>query len=217
MRAIVVISMSLLLLVTISCGTGDRKEGSGTIVSESRAATEVTTVESEGIIEVEIVRSADPYITVITDDNIVGDVLTDITGSSLLISLRDANYSNVSVAVSVGMPAVTSVENDGTGAITYSGFEGLDVLTVESNGTGDLDFSGSAAVLDLTTSGTGGFKGFDFTAGTLQVDMTGTGDVEVTVSDRIEGELTGTGDLTYKGMPLIDVTVTGLGSIRDGN
>jgi len=74
-------------------------------------------VESEGIIEVEIVRSADPYITVITDDNIVGDVLTDITGSSLLISLRDANYSNVSVAVSVGMPAVTSVENDGTGAI----------------------------------------------------------------------------------------------------
>jgi hypothetical protein len=71
--------------------------------------------------------------------------------------------------------------------------------------------------LKISLTGTGSFMGFSMRAGDCQVDITGTGNCEITVDNSLDVTIDGTGSVYYKGNPDINEDITGSGSLIDAN
>lgn len=92
-----------------------------------------------------------------------------------------------------------------------------DDIEADISGSGKLVFEGEADELDLRISGSGDLRGFDLSVREADINITGSGDAEITVADRLDVFITGSGDVFYKGQPTLDVSITGSGEVIDAN
>lgn len=107
----------------------------------------------------------------------------------------------------------------GLGDVILNDFDGLENMTVELRGTGDLIANSEIAIqnLDLKIRGIGEFEGFEIKSDNCVVSASGIGDTELTAINSLDVTITGTGDVSYKGMPNIAQTISGLGQLIDAN
>jgi len=207
---------ALVCITTTSCSK--KITGSGVVAQEERSlSNSVDALDISSIVEVTIVQGENASMVVTADDNIFNEIITRVSGNRLVIDLEGGNYKDITAEVLITMPNLERIDHDGVSDTEVSGFEDLDELEIESSGVGDIIMNGSADKLVLDYSGVGNFKGFNFEVGTLELDFSGVGDVEITANDLIEGELDGVGDLEYKGYPTINVEDNGVGKIKNRN
>lgn len=199
-----------------SCGT-EEFVGSGTIATEERMISGIDQIDVSGIIEIEIFQSDDFFLEVSGDDNLLNNIMTTSTGSTLKIELEDGNYDNVDLSARIGLPTIVSLDKSGVGNTAMSGFEALEDFRLDHAGTGEVTISGSINNFDLDKSGVGDFHGFELSCTTVQVNQSGIGNTEVSCSDSISGSLSGIGNLSFKGMPSLNVDVSGIGMVIDAN
>lgn len=207
---------SIFILVS-SCGL-DQFDGSGVIGTEARDInSSINTIEASSSISVDIFQSNTATLEVTTDDNLLMNVETEMSGSTLRIGLADGSYNNVSFSVRVGLPSITSIIKSGSGNMICRDFIGLNELMVRLSGSGNLDLMGSVSRLECNKEGSGNLNGFDMVCRTVDLDQEGSGNVEITASDSIEGRLDGSGSLFFRGKPDVSVEVDGSGSVIDAN
>lgn len=216
MRILLTVFCLSIMLILVSCGK-EKFSASGIEVSEERQISGVSEIQNNGIIDLEIFESMTFSLEVTADENLIENVITNTSGSRLNISLLDGDYEVDNFKVKVGLPDISFIGNTGTGDVTLTGFVGLEDLEVISSGTGDLLFEGSSRSLDLQSEGIGNFQGFNFSCQTINIDQSGIGNSDVSVSERLSGQLNGIGDIRFKGMPVIDVQVNGIGEVMDAN
>lgn len=88
-------------------------------------------------------------------------------------------------------------------------------LTVESRGSGDIGLSGTSARLDASVSGSGELEAGRLEAQDADVNLSGSGDVRVTVTGALTGSVNGSGSLVYGGSPAsVDVSDNGSGDVH---
>ena len=86
---------------------------------------------------------------------------------------------------------------------------------IRSTGSGRLELRGLTDLMTMRVTGSGRIRADQFETKEADIAITGTGDVAVHVTDRLEARLTGTGDLQYRGDPSsTDFQITGTGRIR---
>ena len=215
-------TLNLFLLFALVCITATscskKIVGSGVVAQEERTMSDtVDALDISSVVKVTVVQGEDASIVVTADDNIFDEIITRVSGNRLVIDLEGGNYKDITAEVLITMPNLERIDHDGVSDTEVSGFEDLDELEIESSGVGDIIMNGSADKLVLDYSGVGNFKGFSFEVGTLDLDFSGVGDIEITANDLIEGELDGVGDLEYKGYPTINVEDNGVGKIKNRN
>ncbi len=192
----------------------DEIHGSGHITTEYRTVQAFTNVRVEGPIQADIRYGPHQQVAVRTDANVLPWVRTQVVDQTLVLSLAQANYGDgLRFAVTVDMPTIGRLTQNGVSDARLTGFFGLSTLEVINNGVGHITLHGSTDHLRVTQHGVGRVHAQGMPADTCQVGLSGVGNVEVRVNDLLHGYLSGVGNIYYHGTPVVDVDDTGVGNV----
>jgi len=108
-----------------------------------------------------------------------------------------------------------NIENEGDGPMTIN--VDSQILSYSTIGSGGITFSGTSTNAVFEIIGDGNIHAYDLTLNELEVDIIGSGDMEVHVLDFMNVVISGEGSVFYKGNPEIDIDITGTGSVIDMN
>jgi len=136
----------------------------------------------------------------------------------------------------ITLPEITEVKISGSGKIISENMLKADDLEVGISGSGDItlgvladdintSISGSGNVvlegeadeIRFLVSGSGDLRAFDLMARKAEVEISGSGDVEVYVTEQLNVSITGSGDVLYHGNPSLNVSISGAGEVVDAN
>jgi hypothetical protein len=88
------------------------------------------------------------------------------------------------------------------------------VSYVGVTGAGDYILSGPQQdLLDIYITGTGNIKAFDMEVKECHIQISGAGNCEVNVSDKLDVDISGVGNVWYMGTPALNTDVSGVGVV----
>jgi len=193
-------------------------DGSGNIVTQDRALDDFENVVIKSVIKTNVTYGTDFSVVVRTDAVAINKVHTHVSNNTLVIDLDEHyNYHHISFEVDVIMPSISRLEHQGVSDSKLSGFYGLGTLDVLHDGVGALRVSGSSSQFNVTHTGVGDLHAYDLSTDSCHADLNGVGNIELTVSDLLEGHLTGVGNIYFSGSPTVNVIDTGVGSVIQVN
>jgi len=173
-------------------------EGTGTITTKTLQLNDFTSINMLGVDDVIISYGAEQKVTVTGHPNIISRIKTKVSNKTWNMELEDGNYGNYELTYYLTLPVIEKITNEGTGNIVITDFISQDNLS-------------------LKLIGTGNFQGFPLTVKNCNVDISGTGNCEVSVGASLDVKIEGTGNVFYKGNPSIKTNISGSGSVIQMN
>ncbi|MEP1097614.1 MAG: DUF2807 domain-containing protein [Cyclobacteriaceae bacterium] len=206
------------IIVLSGCEDLDGPEirGSENIISESRELDSFESIHISSVINA-IIEQGDQVVSVQANDNIIDLINTEVRDNVLYIDLEDGNYDDISITVSISNRELTALTTVGVNTVQIDQFNDLAQFDLNIEGVGNIQMSGSAKRVAINSSGSSNLEAFDFTCLHCEIDLTGVGNVQITVTEELVGALSGVGNILYKGSPEIDVDVTGVGNVVNSN
>lgn len=135
----------------------------------------------------------------------IWDKIDDIKISpklKVMVSVRDISTLKVNGGGRI-VSENSIASNDLKLAVTGSGSMDIDIkgrdVDTEVSGSGNMTLKGYASDMDLTVSGSGSLKAYDLELEQAEAKMSGSGNVELNVTDNLEAEIYGNGSLKHKG------------------
>ena len=213
-------NIMLLLTVTFSLSflscKKERLSGEGNVVTETRNLENFYNVVSSGSSMVFISQGPVFEIKVKAYENIISALETKVQNGTLLIGYKNnTNINNDNSEVYITMPALNSVSISGSGNLATQGsFLGMDYFTAVTRGSGIISIEkGSAKNYKITISGSGDVKSFGFVTEQATIEISGSGDAELTVSKTLNAALKGSGNVYYRGNAVVDASTSGSGKV----
>jgi hypothetical protein len=221
-----------LLALLPACHMTDCVTANGEPVERTLEVDDFTGIVSEGSIDVIVTRGNEQRVVARGPAEIVGMLNTEVKKGVWHIGTKDCYNSRKPVTVEITMPDLTEAGVAGSGSITgKSLFEPqsidlsiagsgnirleLNSPDVESDiaGSGTISLKGTTAAFSAEIAGSGSIHAFDLSAAKADVDIAGSGDVEVTVIEALDADIAGSGDVRYKGRPKVSSDIAGSGSV----
>jgi putative autotransporter adhesin-like protein len=205
--------LALLLPVALLIGCGG-----GPKVTETRDVGAYSDLAVSSGIDVDVVPGNGKSVEVTGGKDVIDRVRTTVNDGVLQIAIKDHGivighdpFDDVRVTVPVG--ALDTVGVTGPGDVDLGRID-RDTLTVNVEGPSDVKAAGTVDALTVNLEGSGDANLADLQARTAEVNLTGAGDAEVSVSDELDVEIDGAGDVIYHGKPTIRQRVEGAGEVR---
>jgi hypothetical protein len=190
--------------------------GSGKIVSEPRTVSGFSTVSLSGTGQVLIAQTGTESLTVMTDDNLLPYIKTEVHGNTLELGTRDP-MTNLNptkdIVFKVTVKKLDGVDVSGSGQADLEGLT-QDQLRVRISGSGDVAGQGVADDLDLRISGSGSYRGPELKSKRARVGVSGSGSAVINASDTLNADISGSGTVEYVGDPQLTRNISGSGSVR---
>jgi len=228
--------LCVLMPVLFSCNLmGERVEGNGQVTTETRQVSSFNSVDCDGPMNIILQDQPDAGIKVEADQNLLPYILTNVDGKTLHIKTKSGYNLNSDnpMRVYVSAPVFNEVNLDGSGNITsqsilvnpdemslkLSGSGNIEVqvntpeLSTKMNGSGNIKLAGSADKWSAALSGSGNMYCFGLTTQRAEVSISGSGDAEVTASQKLVLKINGSGQIKYKGSPNVESHINGSGSV----
>ncbi len=208
-----------------------------TIKGEGLKQTEKREVNGFNEIELSIparvtVVLADSFNCIITaQPNIISAVETKVKGESLLIK-SDYSFQDADIEIVISLPMTKELVINGSGSIKTlniikneslklylngSGEMFINAETIkmrtEINGSGTCFLKGASNYHRCEINGSGELHGFDFLTQKADIEVNGSGDVEVTATEDLDVTVHGSGNVIYKSNPHIKSDIVGGGAI----
>jgi hypothetical protein len=146
-------------------------------------------------------------------EKVIDDVRTEVRDGTLHVTFDHDGFGGYDVIVEASVPTLVGVQASGSGDIDIDGIE-TGAFAVRSDGSADIALAGTAGRLELDMSGSGDAELADLTTRDARVAVSGSGDVEVRASDRLDVDVDGSGDVRYHGDPALTERVDGSGDLR---
>jgi hypothetical protein len=215
------LSLAVIFLVSIGfLASSCYKEvikGNGIEWSETRSVSGFTRIKLDGSGAVSVVKGAAFKVTVTDDQNILPYVKTILSGNELIIGYKnDAWVRKGSLKVAIEMPFVEGLQVDGSGSMDISGgFNTTSLLKATVNGSGNVFIrDGNADSYEIVINGSGDIRSFGLASKIALVRISGSGDAEVKVTDKLDVVITGSGNVYYMGNPAVFTKITGSGKVN---
>jgi hypothetical protein len=197
-------------------GKGPSRSEAGRTITQERTVDEFTSVETSGSLDVKITQGAVRSVRVHALEGDLENIETVVDNGTLIVRWRQRDGIRFAIGethVEVTTPPFTSAGCHGSGDISVGG---LDVERFELTTTGSCDgrISGRTDRVELKANGSGGIDATHLQTRHAQISATGSGDVRVQASERVEGALTGSGDIIVTGEAVCEVSRTGSGEVR---
>ena len=90
-----------------------------------------------------------------------------------------------------------------SGSSDFKGMLHLETLRVDATGSSDIYLQGHAAAARIRLSGSSDVKSFDFDADVVDIDASGSSDVNITANKELRVKASGSSDVIYKGNALV--------------
>lgn len=210
-------------------------EGSGDVVEEERSVTHFNAISLSGEGTLNVHYGEVPGLIIQADDNFMEYIETCVSNGKLKISVQDGvlltditsleytvitnDLESLSIAGSgkvVGQDPFMindlNIDISGSGSVCME----VDAESVHGNisGSGDIFLQGSAQYSSMEIHGSGNVKAFGLNTSITQIDVHGSGDVEVTVQHDLDVQISGSGDVKFRGHPEVSSRISGSGSLR---
>lgn len=228
-----------MLVAAVTYGSGERVDGSGRVIEETRPVGGFTALRVSGPFDVELKASDRDSVTVRIDDNLAPLVETRVTADEravLEIDVRSGASFRASrtPVVVVHFKALTELVLRGSGDVRADRINAEDFVLSMSGSTDARIESMNAKRLAAVLAGSGALAvdggrvdeqayklagSGKVRAGRLEgrhviVSIAGSGDVEVNAVETLEAKIAGSGDVTYRGSPRVTQRIAGSGSVR---
>ncbi|MGY3053589.1 hypothetical protein ACVWYG_001789 [Pedobacter sp. UYEF25] len=173
------------------------------------------------------------------DAEAIATLLAQVEGSTLVIRPQmswkswERKYSGKKITAYVAAKKLSSFTMSGSGSMEVKGTVNVSELSVVLSGSGNLSLSsksknisavlsgsgklnitGEANDASITLSGSTIFQGKDFSVTNLSAQMSGSGVVNIEVSDNINAVISGSASVNYTGDPTVKQTILGSGKVR---
>jgi formylglycine-generating enzyme required for sulfatase activity len=227
----------VLVLALTACSTKNPIAGSGKIITERRSVSNFNRVTLSGFGQLNIQQGDKESLTVITDDNIMPYIQTQVSAGTLIINIenggqdsgfqpsdgiefnlvvKDLDRLDIYGAGNINVEALQTekllVDLTGVGSMEISSLD-IDGLVVRHNGAGTLTISGHANGQELTHRGVGSYHAQDLRSQTAILKLSGVGNATVWAVETLDVEISGLGSVTYYGSPHLIQDVSGVGKL----
>jgi Putative auto-transporter adhesin, head GIN domain len=208
------------LLISCSVISGacvfDSVAGSGKIMTEPRTVSGFSAVSLSGSGQVIIEQTGMESLTVTTDDNLLPYIKTDVKGNTLELGLKDSmTYLRPThdIVFRLTVRKLEGLDISGSGKADAKGLD-PDHVKIKVSGSGEVSAQGTANDLDLSISGSGGYRGEDMRSKRATIDISGSGGAVIAASETLKAHVSGSGSIEYIGDPQVTQHVSGSGSVH---
>ncbi|WP_029277381.1 head GIN domain-containing protein [Pedobacter borealis] len=140
-----------------------------------------------------------------------GKKITAYVTAKELASLTVSGDGNLSVNGKISTGSLTTTVS-GSGSIKATA--DVDNYSGVISGSGTINITGGADHAKVVISSSGTFAGKSFSTKTLTSTISGSGTVNIAVSESIRAVISGSGSVNYSGNPSVDKTIVGSGGVR---
>lgn len=213
----------------------EKVRGNGNITTETRSVGNFDSVNVGGFFEVILVDGKEGKLTIEGEENILPYIITEVKRGKLKIKVKD----NVNIktrrklTVTVPFQSIEAISLGGSGnvisektiesdKVSFSiGGSGnikakvaANLVTTSIGGSGNIRLKGEADRVKCSIAGSGNIKAYDLKANSLKVNVAGSGDIYVSVKEKIKANVVGSGNIYYKGNPkYVDTNALGSGDV----
>jgi Putative auto-transporter adhesin, head GIN domain len=224
---------AIMLFLPLLFACGQKIKGSGNVISEKRDVSGYKIIHVSGGFVTELVPGNTEGITIEADDNLMPSIITKVSSNTLNLSVKGtfANYKTLKATIyykdleklkATGAVKIKQTESSkhNTLFIELNGASNLKMalaaksLAIEGSGSSDIELKGSADNFDLDISGAGEVKATRLEAKNCKVSISGSGDADIFVTEKLDAEISGAGAIRYKGDPEVNKNVSGAGSVQ---
>ncbi len=166
----------------------------------------------ENLVEYIICESGNGKLTIKTKDNINPSKFKIYTNSSEINKISVAGSSDIHLKGEVNAKNL-NLSISGSGNIVSDSLY-CDTFFVGISGSGSAKLKGVANKAEFKISGSGDVHAYDYKVRDVICSISGSGDMEVYVSDNLDVKVSGSGDVKYKGSPRVNQKVSGSGGVK---
>ncbi len=183
--------------------------------------------------ELTITQGQRESLEISANDSLLSGIITEVRDGTLRIRSRGMLFGLGSVRYRLTLRAVHRIAITSSGRIRAERLhtESLEVRLTSSgdlaigdleadrvdvllSGSGAMSAAGQAREQRVRVTGSASYRARELRSRQASVELTGSGDAALWVTDRLEANLTGSGDLRYHGRPRVTSRVTGSGSLE---
>lgn len=242
MKKAALLGVCLLLAASVTAQWGKRVKGNGNVITEERNVGQYDGVSLAGWFDVELVSGKEGGLTLRGEENLLEHIETEVKNGKLTIktesgyNLQPSSWKSNAVIITVPVEQISSVVLSGSGDIvgktrmasdtfevvmSGSGDIALeidsDAVDTVLSGSGDIRLSGSAGTFQVKVSGSGNVHAYELEARDVDALVSGSANIEITVTEAIRARVSGSGDINYRGNPQkIDTKTSGSGDVTKG-
>lgn len=202
-------------------------EGEGKIITSHLSIENFVGVDLAFANNVIIRQGTSQDVKVTGHSNIIEKLKTDVLDNIWEIDLEEGIYENYELLVEITVPNLNTLIISGSGNMTIDGFnEQIGNLVIDISGSGQMIFNSFEGItnLDVTIGGTGSFianqdistlenltidiigsgnyLGYNISAKNCEVNVSGAGNAEITVTNNLIVIISGSGNVSYLGTPI---------------
>jgi hypothetical protein len=198
-QKIVLAAIIIATILTQSCTKEySRIDGIGPISTETLMLQDFSGIDMDGADEVIISFGTEQKVEVTGHPNIINRIKTDVTNGIWYMELEHGNYGLYELTYYITLPTIEKISNTGSANVTI-----VDPMVQN--------------YMEVILNGSGSLFGFPLQAESCQVDITGSGNCEITANQHLDVSIDGSGSVFYKGNPTIMEDISGSGRVTDAN
>jgi len=218
----------------INIGPAQVVQGSGSVKTESRDVRGFDAVELGGTGTLVITQGDAEHLTISAEDNILPRLVSEVVNGRLELHPQSNTQLNSTrpIRYELAVKQLKEIRLAGTGdvqassldadtldlSVAGSGSAGIGHLTAKTlnvtiAGSGSVSLAGQATRQNINIAGSGRYRAADLQSQQAKVDVSGSGDCALKVSDRLDVTVAGSGNVTYVGSPSVNQTILGSGRV----
>ena len=198
-KNIIIASILLSTIISQSCTKEyQRIEGQGSITTETLYLQDFTGIAAAGADDVIISYGSEQKVEVTGHPNIISRIETDVNNGVWQMELESGSYGRYELTYYITLPSIDKISYSGSGDVS-------------------VDSPMKTDYLELSLLGSCSFKGFSMSADHCQVDISGSGNCEISAAKELDVSIDGSGSVYYRGRPSIKDHISGSGRVIDAN
>ncbi len=180
-------------------------------VPQSRDVPAFRKIEINGGMDATVTVGAPQAVTIHADADDQERIKTKVRGDTLIIKMKGRFHNTRGIRAEISVPALEGFAINGSSDASVTGVEAkrFDIVI---NGSGDIAISGHAGRCRVEINGSGDISARAFRCNDVAVEISGSGDAEVSASGRLDVEISGSGDVDAWGAPKVErISISGSG------
>lgn len=229
--------MMFLLLSLISCiDTWETVQGQGPVISRKLNLPSFHSMKLSGSGNIILIQAEEQEVIVEGQENILDLLDFRVVNGELKIEFLKNVGHHKTLEFFITIPVMKRMEVSGSACIASAnkivsehlifkiiGSGNIDAnievekLTAEIAGSGNLRLSGNANNENLNIAGSGDIFAFQLEAHHVNVQISGSGNIEIMAIKSLNVQIAGSGNVYYKGDPQITSSTSGSGKLKNVN
>jgi hypothetical protein len=214
-----------LVCISILINSGCNEEnlclrGSGTVRNYELNVDSFDEISLIGPVNLRIKQGNTPSLNVDAEPEMFSELSYSVKNGLLEIGYKDnvtCFETNHGVWINATVPDIRMIEQSGEGDIISDGLLSLSQLMIRTSGIANISLSGQVDQQMIESSGIVTVQNFNFSTRQTSIEVSGTGDIEVSCTEKLDIDVDGSAVIYYVGNPTITQKSSGSIEIVDAN